>query len=333
MALTFGRAREVLARYAGRGGLCPDSPQVASFVITVLESLLHKGPIKSLRSWTFQAQQGCITLPYELETPVEVKINDQVGTVWSTWFKYYEQGFLGDGCVPAANALQELPNYYPTVYDLPPGGGHVGVLGHADEKNATIIIKGKDLTNREIFSEFRGEQISGSVLEIVRGQIRYTKERFGKIESVVKTTTKGYATLFSVDPHTEEKKFLADYSPLEEIPQYRRFKLTVRCADCAEVNVLGRIRLKERYHDSDVIPISNLYALQVAAQGINLNENNDVQGAITKDSFAEKLLTQENQYKKAGASSPVKIFRPTSGGAIMNVVSRRLGRFWGRGRF
>lgn len=327
MALTFRTAKEQLAQYAGRGGLCPDDVEVGIFVKEVLQYLLYKGPTSALRTYCFSAKEGCITLPYELEVPLKVRIDDQTGSVWSGWFKYYDTSRLDGQCYEAANALVEEPNHYPTVYQLPKGGSQVGVMGTCrEEADAHLIVKGVDVTGREIFTVHKGEQVSGEYLSIIKDKIRYTGACFGRIDSVVKSKTNGYAGLFAIKPEVNYRQFLADYSPLEEIPQYRRFRLTVRCKETAVVSVLGRIRLKENYADSDVIPIDNIYVLNLAAQGVQLSKNNDFQGAQIKDAQVTNHMTEENQYKKVSPGQPLDCFQPTSPGSIRGIISGGFGR-------
>lgn len=334
MAITFGQAKNILAQYAGRGGLCADDPEVDLFVKEVLQYLIYKGPESALRTYCFTAQNGCITIPYELEVPIKVKMDGSAGTVWSSWFKYYDTGKMHGACIPAENALFEEASYFPTVYDLPAQGSRVGILGVCNEDpDAHVIVKGYDPTGREIFTVHKGEQISGEYLSIVRGKIMYTTATFGKITNVVKTKTNGYTTLYSYDVDTKNKLFLADYNPFEEIPQYRRFRLTTPCKDGSLISVLGRIRLKENYADSDPIPIENIHVLKVAAQGIQLQENNDLQGAAAKNKTVGTLMTEENQYKKVSAGAPINFHHATSPGAIRGIIGGSINRFGFRKRW
>lgn len=331
MAITFGQARLQLAQYAGRGGLCADDDEVALFVKEVLQYLLFKGPQAALKTYCFQAHQGCITIPHELEVPLRVSIDNHSGSVWSGWFKYYDTANLDAHCVPAARALTEVPGYFPTVYEIPKGGAKVGVMGTCrEDADAHVIVKGLDATGREIFTDHKGEQISGEYLSIVKGQIRTTSVKFSKITHVVKSKTLGYVQLLAVVPDLDLRHFLADYSPLEEIPQYRRFRLTMPCPDKALVNVMGRIRLKENYADSDVLPIENIHLLKVAAQGLQAEQNNNPEIAQAKNKLVMDLMTEENEYKNVSTSQPLDVFHATSPGVIRNVISRRFDfrRWW-----
>lgn len=323
MPITYGRAKEILARYVATGGVCPTNPLVDNFVREVLDYMLVSGHFGSEHKFCFCAQNGCITLPYELETPLKIKIDGQVGSVWDRWFEFHQTKYL-ENCIPASNALEEDPNYYPTVYDVPHGGARVGVMGTVNEaEDAHVIVKGIDLTGREIITDHQGNQIIGEYLSIKCGTIRYTNASFSKITGIFKTKTVGYTTLYWVHPGNNLKGFLSDYSPLEELPQYRRFKLTSACwrgEPIVKVSILGKIRLKPYYADNDIIPFDNTYTLNLAGQAVNANYNTAPDLAIAKDKQLTEIIGRENEHKKIENGQPIEFYHPTSAGAIRNII-------------
>lgn len=321
MRITFGEARRILAQYAGRGGKCADTDEVSRFVLQVLDYLLITDASGNERKFCFHAQHGCFTAPHELETPIKVRIDGKVGTVWNRWYEWYGTHEL-DKCIPAANALLEDPNYYPTVYDLPSCGAYVVAVATCEEdEGAHVIVQGTDTTGRDVFTVHNGEQISGEYLSLKKHQPRRTQVRFGKITGIVKSKTNGYAQLFHTQTDTGLKSFLADYSPLEEKPSYRRFRLTSPdCGPCVQVSLIGRIRLKSAYADSDYIPFESAYILSIAGQSVNKQYNDQVDVAKAKDLMMQDLIERENSYKKPQAGTPVEVFVPTSAGAITNVI-------------
>ncbi len=114
---------------------------------------------------------------------------------------------------------------------------------------------------------------------------------------------------------------MSDYSPVEERPSYRRFRIVNRsCPSVARISVLGRIRLKPAYSDSDIIPFDNLYSIEVAGQAINAEHNGDLQTSRAKDGFMQELITRESEYKRTGGGQPIECFKPLSGGSIKNIV-------------
>lgn len=319
--LTFGDARKIIAPWAARGGKCASSEEVRLFVMQTLQYLLFSGQYPTTRKFCFNAVKGCFTIPYELEVPLKIKIDGEVGTVWDKWYEFYNINEI-EGCLPVSNALREDPNFYATVYDLPCSGSRVGCLATAcEDADAHIIVQGVDPSGREVVTNHKGEQIVGEYLSIKKGSLQYTATDFGKITNITKTKTNGYVQLWWVNSTNMTKGFLADYSPLEEHPQYRRFRITSpHCGSCVKVSILGRIRLKENYADNDIIPFDNLNTLQSAAQAINAGYNNDLNTAQAHDVRMRDLIGREANYKKPNTGQPIEIEYLTSGGSIKNIV-------------
>lgn len=319
MSITFGQAKKIVAQWAGRGGKCSDDPEVDLFLRQVLDYMLISGQYGNLRRFTFSAVKGVFTAPYELETIIKVKIDNEVSSSWDKWFDWGQYNDLA-GCIPN-NAIFEEPNYSPIVYDVPAGGAHIGTLGICEEDcEAHIIVKGFDTTGRQVITQHNGESVVGEYLRIERGQIKYTNVKFGRITEIYKTKTKGYVQLLWLNPFTNERGFLADYSPFEETPKYRRYRLNTRCATYAQVSVIGRIRLKEYYAENDLIPFDNVYALSVAAQAVYANYNEDSQNAQAKDNTLLTLIQRENETKSINNGRPVEVAMVTAGGSIKGIV-------------
>lgn len=323
MPLLYSDAKKILSKFAGKGGYCPDGSPVDLFVREVLQYMLYEGGYGNEKKFCFVAEAGCITLPHELEVPLRVKVDGEVGSVWDKWFEFHSTSVLED-CVPADTALVEDPNYYPTVYSMPNGGAKVGVTATTSEATGShIIILGKDPTGRQIYTFYNGEQISGERLDLCWGELRHTQSTFGEITGVIKTPTNGYVNLYWHQPDPVFMKgFLSSYSPLEETPQYRKFKFTKRCRCShafAKVSVIGRIRLKDRYADNDFIPFDNVYALSMAGQTVNANYKDKVDVAVAKSRVLKQVVTQENAYKKVNTGSSIDTYRPLSGGSIKRL--------------
>lgn len=322
MSLTFGQARRILAQYAGKGGKHPDTQEAYDFTIQILQYLLITGAHGNERKFVFNAVNGCFTAPYELEVPLKVKIDRRVGSVWSQWYEYHSSKELNGNGVFGGDALFQEPDYFPTVYDIPSTGARIAVQGTCEEaEDAHVIIQGKDTTGREVFTVHGGQEVSGEYLSIQRGNQRFSNVVFGQITGVTKTRTNGYVQLYWLSPSSNTKGFLADYSPIEEVPSYRRFKFTSQiCPALAQLSVLGRIRLKQAYADTDRIPFENLYAIQIAGQAVNKQYGDDVATAQAKDQFMQELLTRENEYKRPTNGQPIECFHLTSPGSIKNIV-------------
>lgn len=321
MPLTFGTAKKIIAKYAGQGGKCPTSTDVDMFVLQVLQKLMYSGSNGNLKKFCFNAINGCFTIPFELDVPLKVKINNQIGTAWGKWFEWYNY-VEEEGCVPAAKAIIEDANTYATVNDLPSGGSQVGAIGTVNEaEDAHLLVQGTDIGGREVYTMHEGKQIVGEYLRIKKDELRFTQTFFKTIRNIVKTKTKGYVQLAWINPKTGAQGFMSTYGPNEEIPAYRRFKITSPCGPCIKVTVLGRIRLKENYSDQDVLPFDNIEALNLAAQSINSDYNFDSNTAAAKQNAMQASIDKENEYKRVNNGSPIEIFMGNSPGLIKNIVS------------
>jgi len=319
--ITYGQAKETLSQYAGRGGVCPSDDRVNLFVREVLDYLLISGHYGNLHTFSFCAVKGCFTIPFELEVPLKVKIDGEIGSVWTKWYEFHASKTL-ERCMPAARALYEEANYYPTVYEVPEGGSKIGCVAICEEaEDSSIIVQGPDTSGREIITYHNGVQITGEYLSIKKGELRYTGATFGKITSIKKSKTKGYVQLLAVNPEKNQRTFLADYSPLETSPAYRRFRITdSQCKDTVKVTILGRIRLRDHYSDNDYIPFDNFYTLNLAGQVINANYNNAPDLAKAKDDALNNVIMKDNEHHRIENGVPIEVYPLTSAGAIKNIV-------------
>lgn len=329
--LTFLQAKQILSKYNKRAGSCLDDPELDMFCIEVFQQLLWQGTYGNMRKFCFMAESGCFTIPNELETIEKIKIDNWVGSSWDRWFEYHSSGDI-PGCTPLGNAAFEEPNYFSTVYELPAGGARVACMGTCNEApEANIIVKGIDPTGREIITSHAGQQIVGEYLSIRKNEIRFTQATFAQITGIVKSPTVGYVNLLWRNVVTSMQGFLADYSPLEQLPAYRRYRLTSPCAGQRhKISVLGRIRLKEKYVDNDLIPFENIVAINMAGQAIQEAKNRNLGVAIASASIGSQSVENENSYKKPDVGQPVEVFLPMSGGSIPSINGGG-GFGWGTG--
>jgi hypothetical protein len=317
--LTFGNFRKYIAKFAGNGGLCESSPEVALFGLMVMEKALLEG-MGDYRKYCFHVVDKYITLPYELKTPIKVKIDDTaLAKVWSKWTEFYTQDTLKDG-VDAGNALYEDPNPYFTVYDIPYTSSIIGALSLFEEdENAFLIVQGLDESGREIITTHKGNQIYGEYLPLRRNVTVSTVNKFAKITGINKSKTNGPVQLYAVNKEKQERFYLAEYTGYEETPEYRRAKLTLQCPKYAKVSILGRIRLKPFYHDNEVIPFDSINGLVRIAQTLNALESGNMQNAASMQQFVDREVKQVKDYNRVGSNQPVDTTVFTSPGAIKNV--------------
>ena len=320
--IKYSQAKTILSKYAGIAGTCSNAEEVDLFVKKVLQYLLINGAYGNIRKFTFCAENGCITLPKELETPLKIKVGKEVGSVWSRWYEFHYDNQIGDDCLPGTSLLEEA-NRYPTVYDIP-RGYYPATYGTCNEDaDSHIVVKGEDITGRTIYTKHKGQDVVGVYLSIVKGVLQRSPVPFGRITEVSKTRTNGYVNFVGLSESGYDRKWLADYNPYEESPSYIRAKFITPCPPVCYVSILGRIRLKDYYADDDLIPFDNLFILEVAGQNLNNMRNNDINATVAGSNFVSGLIEKEGAYKKVNNGEPLEMFTPLSGGAVMNA--RRAG--------
>lgn len=323
MSLTYAQAKDILAQYQGRGGRC-STEDMDMFCREVFEYLLYKGADQNLREFTFQAQNGVFTVPFEIESIQKVKVDGRTGTSFDKWFEFRPSKFFNDaGCLQAIDAVYQLTDYFSTAYDPPSCGAYIATLGTCDEdEGAHILVNGKDASGRDIFTFHKGEQIAGEYLSIKKGTRVVSTVQFAKITGITKTKTNGYVQLYWMNPTYKQVGFLSDYSPLEQNPSYRRYKLTSAFNSTAcTVSVLARIRLKEAYSDNDRIPFETVLTLRLAGQHVNSSYNNDLEASQVKDAQVSAMIENESGHKRVQNGAAIEFFLPTSAGRIRNVIN------------
>lgn len=305
MIITLKQARDVLAEYAGKKGKCASSEDVRLFVMEVVQRLLHKGANGNLRKWCFCLCNGCFTAPMDLEIPLRVKIDGYPNQVWSKWYEFYDL-HSADACDKNfKSGIIEQVDSYATVYDLPKPGARVAPIPLTEEsEDAYIIVQGTDINGREVFTNCNGQQIHGEKLKISRSEPVFSKTVFTNISAVEKSRTCNHVRLYW-QTHSEDRilarGLLSEYRPTETNPSYRRFKVPgARCDCCVKVEVIGRIRLLDSYHDNDILPVTSIGALRSMGMLIQSERTNSMNEANFHRSRVGEILNDENEYNKTG---------------------------------
>lgn len=306
MAITLGDARRSLAEYAGKKGKCASSEDVRLFVLEVVQRLLHRGANGNLRKWCFHLSDGCFTAPPDMDVPLKVKINGFPDRMWSKWYEFFDIHSADLRDENFKNGMFEQVNSYYTVYDIPQPGARIAAVSLENESaDAHIIVQGEDEQGRDVFTTEKGETIHGEKLPIRRSKPVFSKTTFSKITGIQKTKTKNYARLYwqvHDDGKVLARGLLSEFRPVDISPVYRRFKVPHARSDCpVKVEVLGRVKALDHYHDNDVLPITSLGAMRSMAMTIRAERTNNIQGANFHNQRADQIIENENEYKRTGS--------------------------------
>lgn len=305
MIITLKQAREVVAEYTGKKGKCASSEEVRLFVMEVVQRLLHKGANGNLRKWCFCLCNGCFTAPMDLEVPLRVKIDGYPSQVWSKWYEFYDL-HAADACDKNfKTGMSEQVDTYPIVYDLPKPGARVVAIPLEDEnEDANVVIQGEDVNGRDVFTVCNGQHIHGEKIKISRSKPVFSKTVFSKITAVEKSRTCSHVRLYwqtHRDNQILSRGLLSEYRPTDLNPSYRRFKVPdARCDCCVKVEVIGRVRLLDSYHDNDILPVTSIGALRSMAMTIQSERTGSMNEANFHIARVGQILEDENEYHKTG---------------------------------
>lgn len=325
---TFGELKKIVSPYAGRAGKCPADEEVSVFARQVMELLLYEGSDAAIRKLSILAHRGCISLPPEVAVPLKVRIDRRVAEVWDKWHSFASVQESFEKCYPAGDILAEEGTNTPLAYDLPLGGSIVAVKSVcAEDPDAHIIVQGYDTTGRQVFTpSSTGELVPGERLSLKSTELRYGQVTWGNITGIVKPKTKGYVTFWAVDPLVNKRQFLADWSPNETRPEYRKYKIVGReCPEVAHVSMLCRVKLRDTYSDNELTLFENSMSILLAAQRLQHEKNDQVDVANYKRQALSDILDKEAGYNKQ-SGKPLDVFHPLSGGAVPNIFGRGLRR-------
>lgn len=320
MILTFKDAKEALAKYTGKAGKCSSDSEVSLFVREVIQQLLFRGANGNLRKWEFCTQNGTFTAPPDLELPIKMRVEGEVGTVFDKWYEFYDHNTLNN-CVPCEGGLVEEINTFFTVFDIDCPGARLLVVPNCEEdEDSHLLITGLDECGKEIYMPHKGDRYKGEYVRISKASPRYSQKLFTKITGISKSETKGYVRLYAYWPDTGDRKFLGEYRPSDTNPSYRRFRIVgMSCEKCFKVTILGRVRFCDNYADNDIIPISNLRALKLMAQQLQAEDNDDLQSAQYKNQRINQAIEDENSYKRTPRAT-IDFECETSPGSIKNLI-------------
>lgn len=330
MSITFGKAKRILQPYCGSSGKAFSSKELDEFTWKVLQYVLITGSPGAEMRFELCAHKGQLTLPYELDVPLKMLVNGKVGGVMDRWFEFRSRPDNCDSYLECANLLEENPNNFFTVYDGP-REFQIGVKGNLrEEADAHAIYSGSDITGREIYTQHKGNQISGEYLDIKCNTIVWSNVFFSNLSGFLKTPTNGYVTAYWRDRHGMQG-FLSDYAPVDEAPSYRRFNLKIpNCPEYAKISLIGRTRLKEKYAENDRIPFDTLYSVEVAGQQVKAQATNQPELAKANDNFLQTIVGRDATHKNLNNGKAIEVFYPTSGGTIRGIVPKHglRGRRW-----
>jgi hypothetical protein len=176
----------------------------------------------------------------------------------------------------------------------------------------------------------------GLVVTLVNGYVDTVYDglplSFNSITSVSKDVTQGNVQLYELTDSTPTLVDIATYEPDETLPSYRRSLIpslggASGCADGTDtkvsVTVIAKLRFINAVNDTDVLMVSDLYAIKNMAIAIKLEENRDFGAASEYRNLS--LDSLQNQLANHMGDGAVPVLQMTNlnthgGGGIESII-------------
>lgn len=280
MRLTLGKAKEYLAKFA-------PADVIEYRLNRVCERLLLDGKFSgSLVRLALVAKYGQITLPRRYRTVEGIKVGGRVHEIANHWYEFLPG--KGDLCGFSLNTVRDLGDGWAIMYDLPIDG--TLTTAYAGGGTHVITVEGEDEDGMPIELVFNGQETKANP--------------FTKINRVHKEQIAVPVTLYHTAADTTVTN-MALIEPSEEETFYRRYiDDSITATAETAVTALCKIRHIEFSNDSDVLPFSNLSALENGLNGLQYEAENDK--GLAKDYFdtAVSILNAELADTNADNSLP-----------------------------
>ena len=171
----------------------------------------------------------------------------------------------------------------------------------------------------------------GEVVTLTNGFVD-TSTSFKSITGVIKDVTQGNVQMYELKDSTPTLVDIATYEPDETLPSYRRSLIpslggAAGCEDGTDtkvaVTVIAKLRFINAVNDTDVLMVSDLYAVKNMAVAIKLEENRDFGAAAEYRNLAIESL--QNQLANHMGDGAVPVLQMTNlnthgGGGIESLI-------------
>lgn len=336
MKVTLGTAKTRIAKHLN---LCATDTRTTEYINEAQRRLIESGKWKGTYGrFNICATSGCIAWPRQIETIETVAVSENVGVVRNGWFEFVESGYgLLDNKDNVGYQLLDRGES-PTHKDMSGAGKPIRVYAfNESDAGKTITIQGYDENNNWVRTVKNGSGADtvyqdGVVVTLVNGYVD-TTTNFKSITGVLKDTTEGNVQLYEItvaSPLTQVD--IATYEPDETLPSYRRSLIpslggAAGCEDGDDkkvaVTVIAKLRFINAINDTDVLMVSDLYAIKNMAVAIKLEENRDFGAATEYRNLAIESL--QNQLANHMGDGAVPVLQMTNlnthgGGGIESLI-------------
>jgi hypothetical protein len=335
MKVNLGTAKTRIAKHLN---LCATDTRTTEYINEAQRRLVESGKWKGTYGrFNICATSGCIAWPRQIETIETVAVSENVGVVRNGWFEFVESGYgLLDNKDNVGYQLLDRGES-PTHKDMSGAGKPVRIYAFLEaDAGKKITVQGYDSNDNWVRTLKSGSGAGatyqdGEIVTLVNGYAD-TSTSFKSITGVLKDTTEGNVQMYELTAATPTLVDIATYEPDETLPSYRRSLIpslggAAGCEDGEDkkvaVTVIAKLRFINAVNDTDVLMVSDLYAIKNMAVAIKLEENRDFGAATEYRNLAIESL--QNQLANHMGDGAVPVLQMTNlnthgGGGIESVI-------------
>jgi hypothetical protein len=248
----------------------------------------------------YSANNGYITLPRIAGALLGGRIAGTPSHVFGRVHEFSVNGPAEGNATYTIKMFMDMGDNFCTMIDLP-NPSKLKLLSSEDEHSNAGIKVGSSDSEGPIFSR-------PTTQKILVGETTTTV--FSSVTRIVKPLTRGYLSLYAVDPDTNAETLLSVYEPGELNPSYRRYRVLGVEPD-KSITVLCKRQYVPCLADTDLVYPPVIGALKHGLIALNYENNGDVERANASWASGLQILQ--------GA------LREERGGALITAQKMRLG--------
>lgn len=254
-----------------------------------IELVVNKGEFEGWKGWLdICASNGtCVTLPREVQTILAVNIGGRPTLGKDQLFNFHLNG-PGDCRTQCEFSWQDQGANHSTYRDLPGPSKIVAYLSRAEDDGTELLVHGYAENGDRLRHEINGQWLDGILIPTIFGYAvpDDNAPRIARIDGVTKESSVGTIRLSTIDDTGATGTLLGLYEPDENLPNYRRIKLS---RNCNWVRIAYRKTVKKIVSRYDRIPMASRMSFLLSLRAIKFYNEQSYADAHTYESDATRI--------------------------------------------
>jgi hypothetical protein len=270
-------------------GNCDDA-SLFRYLADAVTLIANKGDFEGWKGWLDICTSGdgrCVTMPREVLTVLAVNMGGKPTLGYGTFFNFHLNG-IGDCKTPCGWSWQDQGAWHCTYRDLETPAKVVAHLQTAEDNNKELIVYGYDSAGKKLRREEGGVWKDGYRVPTIYGVAVPDTDAplIARITGIFKEKTVGSIQLSTTDDSATTGVLLGVFEPDEQVPRYRRIKLSRACSWVRIAYRKTNPSFSSRY---DHVPLESPLALLLAVQARKNYKMEKLNEAMAYEANAARL--------------------------------------------